>query len=150
MVITLNSHHHQLRHCSEILDRGGSLLALLSTNNSLLDKQMRKIKHVDFTVWWNRHTSINAQVIVYYWTSARSGWWLGGKESACQCRRCGFDPWVGKILWKGKLQPIPVFLPGKFNGQRSLAGYSPWGCKIARHKLVTKQQQWQNIVYYNK
>ena len=77
-------------------------------------------------------------------------WWLSGKESACQCRRCGFDPWVGKILWKGKLKPIPVFLPGKFNGQRSLAGYSPWGRKIARHKLVTKQQQWQNIVYYNK
>ena len=24
-------------------------------------------------------------------------WWLGGKESAYQCRRCGFDPWVGKI-----------------------------------------------------
>ena len=26
-------------------------------------------------------------------------------------------------------QPIPVFLPGKFHGQRSLAGYSPWGRK---------------------
>ena len=27
-----------------------------------------------------------------------------------------------------KLQPIPVFLPGKFHGQKSLVGYSPWGC----------------------
>ena len=26
-------------------------------------------------------------------------------------------------------QPSPVFLPGEFHGQRSLAGYSPWGCK---------------------
>ena len=26
-------------------------------------------------------------------------------------------------------QPTPVFLPGKFHGQRSLVGYSPWGCK---------------------
>ena len=26
-------------------------------------------------------------------------------------------------------QPTPVFLPGKFHGQRSLAGYSPWSCK---------------------
>ena len=26
-------------------------------------------------------------------------------------------------------QPTPVFLPGEFHGQRSLAGYSPWGCK---------------------
>ena len=31
--------------------------------------------------------------------------------------------------WRRKWQPTPVFLPGKFHGQRSLAGYSPWGCK---------------------
>ena len=24
-------------------------------------------------------------------------WWLGGKESTCQCRKCGVDPWSGKI-----------------------------------------------------
>ena len=35
--------------------------------------------------------------------------WVSGKESACQCRRCGFNPWVGKILWRRKWQPIPVF-----------------------------------------
>ena len=39
--------------------------------------------------------------------------WLSGKESACQCRRCGFDPWVGKIPWRKKWQPTPVFLLGK-------------------------------------
>ena len=39
----------------------------------------------------------------------------------------GFSPWVGKILWRRKWQPTPVFLPGKSHGQRSLAGYSPWG-----------------------
>ena len=32
-------------------------------------------------------------------------------------------------IWSRKWQPIPVFLPGKFHGQKSLAGYSPWGCK---------------------
>ena len=37
-------------------------------------------------------------------------------------------PWVGKILWSRKWQSIPIFVPGKFHGQRSLAGYSPWGC----------------------
>ena len=31
--------------------------------------------------------------------------------------------------WRRAWQPTPVFLPGKFHGQRSLAGYSPWGCK---------------------
>ena len=31
--------------------------------------------------------------------------------------------------WRRKWQPAPVFLPGESRGQRSLAGYSPWGCK---------------------
>ena len=35
--------------------------------------------------------------------------------------------WIGKIPWRNKWQPIPVFLPGKSHGQRSLAGYSPQG-----------------------
>ena len=42
---------------------------------------------------------------------------LGGsvvkKKSAFQCKRCEFDPWVGKIPWRRKWQPSPVFLPGK-------------------------------------
>ena len=46
-----------------------------------------------------------------------------------QCRRPGFNPWVWKLPWRRKWQPIPVFLPGEFQGQRSLAGYSPWGHK---------------------
>ena len=40
-----------------------------------------------------------------------------------------FDPWVGKIPWRREWQPTPVFLPGEFHGQKSLMGYSPWGCK---------------------
>ena len=51
--------------------------------------------------------------------------WLSGKELVCQHRRGRFDPWVGKIPWRRKWQPIPVFLPGKSQGQRSLEGYSP-------------------------
>ena len=53
-------------------------------------------------------------------------------KSAGQCRRprrCRFDPWGGKIPWKRKWQPTPVFLPGEFYGQRSLVGYSPWAHK---------------------
>ena len=40
-----------------------------------------------------------------------------------------FDPWVGKIPWRRKWQPAPIFVPEKFHGQRSLADYSPWGRK---------------------
>ena len=49
----------------------------------------------------------------------------------------GFDPWVGKILWKRKWQPTQVFLPRKSQRQSSLAGYSPKGHKelnMTEHK----------------
>ena len=52
-----------------------------------------------------------------------------GKRICLQCRRPGFDPWVGKSSWSWKWQPTPVFLPGKSHGQGSLAGYCPWGHK---------------------
>ena len=77
-------------------------------------------------------------------------WWFSSKKTACQHgrhRRCGLDPRVGKIAWRKKWQPTPIFLPGKSHGQRSLAGYSPWGCKVG-HRLATKQQQqriWSGI-----
>ena len=44
-------------------------------------------------------------------------------------RRLRFNPWVRKIPWRRKWQPTPVFLHGKFHGQGSLAGYSPYDCK---------------------
>ena len=52
------------------------------------------------------------------------------QNTTCQCRRCKrhwFDHWVGKIPWRRKWQPTPVFSPGESHGQRSLAGYSPRG-----------------------
>ena len=51
--------------------------------------------------------------------------WLSDKEFTCQCKRCGFNPWVRKIPWRRKRQPTPVFLLGESHGQRSLVGYSP-------------------------
>ena len=40
------------------------------------------------------------------------------------------ETWVRSLGWEDPLeregQPTPVFLPGEFHGQRSLAGYSPW------------------------
>ena len=70
--------------------------------------------------------------------------WLSGKESAYQCRRPQFLSRVGKIPWRRARQPTPVFLPGKSHGQRSLVGYSPWGCKRVGDDLVTEQQQQVN------
>ena len=38
-------------------------------------------------------------------------------------------PERSQIPWRREWQPTPVFLPGKSHGQRSLAGYNPWGHK---------------------
>ena len=72
--------------------------------------------------------------------------WLSGKESTCQCRRHRFSPWakfnlwVRNIPWRRKWQFTPVFLPGKYHGQRRLTGCTPCGCKRVRHDIVTEQQ----------
>ena len=72
-----------------------------------------------------------------------------GKEPACQCRRCkrrGFDPWVRK-----EWLPTPVFLPGESHGQRSLAGYSPQGCKELDMTEVTehaRRHAYQYLTYF--
>ena len=61
--------------------------------------------------------------------------WHSSKESACQCRRhrrCLFDPWVSNIPWSRKWQPVPVFLPGKSHGHRSLAA-TVIGSQRVRH-----------------
>jgi len=53
-----------------------------------------------------------------------------------------FDLWVGKIPWRREWQPSPVFLPGEFHRQRSLADYSPWGCK----ELGTTEQLTRSLL----
>ena len=56
---------------------------------------------------------------------------LKKKRVCLQCRRHGFNPWVGKgsIPWSRKRQSTPVVMPGKPHGQTSLVGYSSWGPK---------------------
>ena len=55
-----------------------------------------------------------------------------GKESVCSSGP-GFNPWVGKIPWRRKWQPSPVFLPGESHGQRNLEGYSPWSRSVGHN-----------------
>ena len=71
--------------------------------------------------------------------------------SACQCRRCGFDPWVGKMPWKRKWQPTPIFLPGKPHVQRRLVDYSPWGSQNSQTWLrdITTTVLFQCLCFLN-
>ena len=76
------------------------------------------------------------------------------KEPACQCRRCkrcGFNPWAGKIPWRRAQQPTSVFLPGEFHGQRSLVGYSALGQKSwAPLKWLSTHAQGQHCDFSRK
>ena len=45
----------------------------------------------------------------------------------CDTFSVQFDLLYGEYPWRRKWQPTPVFLPGESHGERSLAGYSPWG-----------------------
>ena len=66
------------------------------------------------------------------------------KNELLQCRsgrRRGFNPCIGQIPWRGVWQPTPVFLPGKFHGQRSLTDYSPWDCKESDMTKATEHTQ---------
>ena len=94
---------------------------------SLVGYSPRGCKESDTRVS-NTHT--HRHTYIYHICGFPGG--ASGKESACQCKRQKrrmFDPWVGKIPWGRAWQLTPVFLPGESHGQRSLAGYSPWGCK---------------------
>ena len=64
---------------------------------------------------------------------------FSGKDSACQCRRHGFNPWVRKIPWRRKWQPTPVCLLRKPHEKRSLVGYNPRGCKRVKHHWVSTE-----------
>ena len=107
--------------------------------------QWLAIMSPDCTVSIYKARTVVLRILVY---PAHRGFPGGtsGKEPMCQCRRHkrrGFYPWVGKISWRKKWQPIPVFLPGKSHGQRSLMGYSPQQHKRVSHNLSTKQQHTQ-------
>ena len=77
-----------------------------------------------------------------FWHQIRSqGGFPGGsddKESVCNAGDLDLIPGSGRSPGEGKGNPIPVFLPRKSRGQRSLVGCSPWGCKRVRHYWGTK------------
>ena len=61
-------------------------------------------------------------------------------------KRSGFNHWVRKIPWRRARQPTPIFLPEESHGQRSLTGYSPWGCK-SRTQLSEYREREREIAH---
>ena len=88
------------------------IMAPILINKDLFESSYNDLKFHD--------TEPQLVLLTLAWTQLPK--WLSGKKSASQCRRRrrpGFDPWVGRILWRGKWQPTPVFLPGEAHGQRT-------------------------------
>ena len=76
-------------------------------------------------LFFSTHKALYRLLFIHF----RLSWWFRWWRICLQCWRPGFDPWVGKIPWRRKWLLTPVFLPGEFHGQRSLTGYSSWGCR---------------------
>ena len=78
--------------------------------------------HVD--IWQNQYNIVKLKNKIKYIKKKKK------KRICLQCRKPRFDPWVGKISWRREWLSTPIFLPGEFHGQRSLVGYSQWGCRV--------------------
>ena len=109
----------------------GKLPAVLVTSLSRGPQPPQTISTVSFA---QKHTGEKGSDIRRVSTAFPSTWWglpprLRGLRICLLCRRWGFDPWVRKLPLRRKWQPTLVFLPENCHGQRSLVGYSPWGCK---------------------
>ena len=93
-----------------------------------------------------RHTQMSH---LYDWWVAfpcELPWWLSGKESACSAGDTGDKGSVlglGRFPWRRARQHTPAFLSGEFQGQRSLAGYSPWDRRV-RHDW----RDWTRSTYH--
>ena len=86
-----------------------------------------KLSWIEFPVVYNPRFLADILAITYHISLSIMGFpgRTSGKEPACQCKRfkrLRFNPWVGKIPWRRAQQATPVFLPGEFLGQKSLAG----------------------------
>ena len=116
--------------------------------HSLLSNLSRLLRSEILLLTYIKHIlkSVSGLAVQLNWYLSLSQGFAGGtsgKESTCQCRRHkrrGFDPWVGKIPWRRAWQTTPVFLLGESHGQRSLAGYSPWGHKESDMTEVTEHR----------
>ena len=105
-------------------------------------------------------TSVLPMNTIHCWTilftAKLQGFSVGstGKKICLQCRKSGFNPWVGKIPCIREWQHTPVFFPGKFHGQRSLVGYIQFmGSRRVRHNwatnIFTKPQSLFKIHYFS-
>ena len=102
------------------------LKGVVQDNSLVLRMVVQSVTRIFPCSPWSWKISSIKSSALYFWVWKWDMQFL--KKSS---KRRGFYPWVEKIPWRRKWQPTLGYLPGKFHGQRSLVGYSPW-----RHKTV--------------
>ena len=89
-------------------------------NNTYKEEPNGNVRTEIIKILTHRIDSVKEWLLADQYFPGRVSLVLSSKESACQCTRLEFHPWIRKIPWRRKRQPTPVFLPGKSQGQRSL------------------------------
>ena len=100
----------------------------------MMNRIIISMKHLAQRLTQTKFSTISSYILVCMYTCGVLPCGASHKESACQCRRLEsrrFDPWVGKIPCRKSWQPFSILAWREYSchGQRSLAGYSPWGHK---------------------
>ena len=97
-------------------------------NNNVNQKQGKKLSKLSGKLSAHFHFSM---LLYIYSLRIGKGFPSGSvvKNSLINAGATGSIPGSGRFPWRKKWQPTPVFLPGKFHGQRSQVGYSIWGHK---------------------
>ena len=93
--------------------------------------------------WCFLTSKMKVQILHYCVFVLRLPWWLSGKEPACQCRRRGFNPWVGTSPWRGYGNPLQHSCLGNPMDSGAWGATIHWTARV-RHHLATKQHH-QNI-----
>ena len=96
------------------------------------------VETISARVCW-RNTERSVFFLLFQVPSGHQGLpcWLSWYRTRLWCRRHRFNSWAGKIPWRRKWQPTPVFLPGDSHGQKSLVGYSPRGHRVRPNWATT-------------
>ena len=135
------------------LSTRGQVQCSLAVRNQLWHSALRRMMS-----WPEPHSSILTSVAFPPWPWHVSGASLVTQmvKNPPQCRRPGFDPWVRRIPCRRQWLPTPIFLAGESLGQRSLEGYSPWGCKESdttkqltfSHWHLSSRLKMENFFFY--
>ena len=96
------------------------------------------------------HIKENAHKIIRGLQSRRASLVAQTVKKICLQCRPGFDPWVGKIPWKRKWQPTPVFLPREFHGQEEPTGLQSMRSQGVTHNWATNTSHGRNLISQRK